>query len=212
MNSDPEFRAPDFGHAKVPPCARKKTSLHVPRSEWYQYSQRSQWSSFSRKLGASLWTNGSATNCSSQPLTSRCGSRSCRDSGPQTLHLPKLLNTNVTWLTDDWCVMLRLKESRILEKRFDCESYVPQCFNLAFCILIKSWDSEIQKQQDKWKHLSSKRSFFAFLCFFRLHSIPSTVPILVQPVLSSLMAAARDFETRVALWCCCPGCLDLFDR
>ena len=65
----------------------KKTSLHVPRSEWYQYSQRSQWSSFSRKLGASLWTNGSATNCSSQPLTRRCGSRSCRDSGPQTLHL-----------------------------------------------------------------------------------------------------------------------------
>ena len=24
MNSDPEFRVPDFGHAKVPPCARKK--------------------------------------------------------------------------------------------------------------------------------------------------------------------------------------------
>lgn len=89
---------------------------------------------------------------------------------------PKLLNTNVTWLTDDWCAMLRLKESRILEKRFDCESYVPKCFNLAFCILIKSWDSEIQKQQNKWKHFSSKRSFFAFLCFFRLHSIPQLYP------------------------------------
>ena len=24
MNSDPELRVPDFGHAKVPPCARKK--------------------------------------------------------------------------------------------------------------------------------------------------------------------------------------------
>lgn len=87
MNSDPEFRVPDLGHAKVPPSARKKTSLYVPRSEWYQYSQRSQWSSSSRKLGASLWTNGPATNCSSQPFTSRCGSRSCGDSGPQTLHL-----------------------------------------------------------------------------------------------------------------------------
>ena len=89
---------------------------------------------------------------------------------------PKLLNTNVTWLTDKWCVMLRLKESRILEKRFDCESYVPKCFNLDFCILIKSWDSENSKATRQVKAFFIKKKLLCILCFFRLHSIPQLYP------------------------------------
>ena len=184
----------------------------MPRSEWYQYSQRSQWSSFSRKLGASLWTNGSATNCSSQPLTRRCGSRSCRDSGPQTLHL--YMKSKASQHQCDlinWWLMCDVEVERVQDSRKTIRLWVlcPTVFQSCFLHLdqiMGLWNSIATRQV---KTCFIKKKFLCLPLLLQASFHPSTVPILVQPVLSSLMAAARDFESRVALWCCCLGCLDL---
>lgn len=148
MNSDPEFRVPDFGHAKVPPCAKKKKTRYtcLGRNGTNTASAASD-RAFLENLEPLSEPMGRLQTAAANPWPVDVEAGRVETAGHRLCIFtwsPKLLNTNVTWLTDDWCVMLRLKESRILEKRFDCESYVPQCFNLAFCILIKSWDSEIK--------------------------------------------------------------------